>query len=264
MVELAISSFVTLFVVIDPLGMVPLFMSVMPGTNAAGRRKTALRGTLAASGILVVSAFAGSFVLDSLGITLAAFRIAGGILLLLAIDMVLARMGPPSHHGACRGNRGRPASRCGAGSVGDSADRRPRCVRFGHPTDGARRQRSAGDAYGDRRAARGHDHSFGSVAGGIENHGPAWQNRGRCAGSRIRDRVGGARHSAHRQRNRREFSVAGSRIVTPSYPNTLLTCRRAPQGAELPYKSSPPSGRAAWVRSAVPTTAARSAMSPGE
>ena len=94
MVELAISSFVTLFVVIDPLGMVPLFMSVVPGTNAAGRRKTALRGTLAASGILVVSAFAGSFVLDSLGITLAAFRIAGGILLLLAIDMVLARMGP--------------------------------------------------------------------------------------------------------------------------------------------------------------------------
>ena len=92
MLELAISSFVTFFVVIDPLGMVPLFMSVVPGTDAAVRRRTALRGTLAASGILVVSAFAGSFVLDKLGITLAAFRIAGGILLLLlAIDMVMAR-----------------------------------------------------------------------------------------------------------------------------------------------------------------------------
>ena len=95
MLELAISSFVTFFVVIDPLGMVPLFMSLVPGMDAAVRRKTALRGTLAASGILVVSAFAGSFVLDKLGITLAAFRIAGGILLLLlAIDMVLARMSP--------------------------------------------------------------------------------------------------------------------------------------------------------------------------
>ena len=95
MLELAISSFVTFFVVIDPLGMVPLFMSLVPGMDAAVRRKTALRGTLAASGILVVAAFAGSFVLDKLGITLAAFRIVGGILLLLlAIDMVLARMGP--------------------------------------------------------------------------------------------------------------------------------------------------------------------------
>lgn len=95
MLELAISSFVTLFVVIDPLGMVPLFMSVVPRSDAAVRRKTALRGTLAATGILVAAAFAGSFVLENLGITLAAFRIAGGILLLLlAIDMVLARMSP--------------------------------------------------------------------------------------------------------------------------------------------------------------------------
>jgi multiple antibiotic resistance protein len=95
MLELAISSFVTLFVVIDPLGMVPLFMSVVPSTDATVRRRTALRGTLAASGLLVVAAFAGGFVLKQLGITLAAFRIAGGVLLLLlAIDMVLARMGP--------------------------------------------------------------------------------------------------------------------------------------------------------------------------
>lgn len=95
MLELALSSFVTLFVVIDPLGMVPLFISVVPGADAAVRRRIALRGTLAASGILVVAAFAGSFVLEKLGITLAAFRIAGGVLLLLlAIDMVLARMSP--------------------------------------------------------------------------------------------------------------------------------------------------------------------------
>ena len=55
MLDLAISSFVTFFVVIDPLGMVPLFTSLVPGMDAAARRKTALRGTLAASGILVVS-----------------------------------------------------------------------------------------------------------------------------------------------------------------------------------------------------------------
>ncbi|MCB2106083.1 MAG: MarC family protein [Rhodobacteraceae bacterium] len=95
MLELAVSSFVTFFVVIDPPGMVPLFMSVVPGLDAAGRRRTAWRGTFAATVILIGAAFAGSFVLEKLGISLAAFRIAGGVLLLLlAIDMVLARMGP--------------------------------------------------------------------------------------------------------------------------------------------------------------------------
>ncbi|MDX2222608.1 MAG: MarC family protein, partial [Rhodospirillaceae bacterium] len=95
MFELAVSSFVTFFVVIDPPGMVPLFMSVVPGMDAAARRRTAIRGTLAATVILVAAAIAGGFVLEKLGITLAAFRIAGGVLLLLlAIDMVLARMSP--------------------------------------------------------------------------------------------------------------------------------------------------------------------------
>jgi multiple antibiotic resistance protein len=73
MLELAISSFVTLFVVIDPIGMVPLFMAVVPGTSAALRRKTAFRGTVGASGMLIAAAFAGGFVLDSLGIALSSF-----------------------------------------------------------------------------------------------------------------------------------------------------------------------------------------------
>lgn len=85
-------SFVTLFVIIDPIGCAAIFATLMRGAPDEQRRRVALRGTMIAGLLLLVFAFGGEWILDALGISLPAFRIAGGILLfLLATDMVFAR-----------------------------------------------------------------------------------------------------------------------------------------------------------------------------
>jgi len=92
MSELVFNSFVTLLVVIDPLGLSPIFAALTRGYAENRRRETAIRGTILGSAILFVFALAGDVLLGSLGITLPAFRIAGGVLLfLLALDMIFAR-----------------------------------------------------------------------------------------------------------------------------------------------------------------------------
>jgi len=83
--------FVTLLVVVDPVGTAVMFLALTPHVAMAHRRGMALRGTLIATGIILAFAFAGELLLDIMGISLAAFRIAGGLLLfLLATDMVFA------------------------------------------------------------------------------------------------------------------------------------------------------------------------------
>ncbi len=85
-------AFVTLFVVIDPPGCAPIFASLTPGTSALHRRQMALRATAVATAILLAFAFGGKPFLQALGISLDAFRIAGGVLLfLIAADMVFEK-----------------------------------------------------------------------------------------------------------------------------------------------------------------------------
>lgn len=92
MPELLITAFVTFFVVIDPIGQTPLFAGLTSHATPAERRGIALRGVTIAAGILIVFALGGEALLEALGIGLPAFRITGGLLLvLLAIDMVMAR-----------------------------------------------------------------------------------------------------------------------------------------------------------------------------
>ncbi|MDE0811366.1 MAG: MarC family protein [Alphaproteobacteria bacterium] len=92
MTEALISVFVTLFVVIDPIGVAPLFMSLTPTETAVERRKLALKGIGIGAAILFVFGIYGEILLETLGIGMPAFRIAGGILLvLLSIDMLMAR-----------------------------------------------------------------------------------------------------------------------------------------------------------------------------
>lgn len=87
-----ISAFVTLFVVIDPIGLAPIFIALTPGMTAAQRRAIAVRATLIAAGLLFLFAFLGEQVLGFIGISMPAFRIAGGILLFLtALDMLFER-----------------------------------------------------------------------------------------------------------------------------------------------------------------------------
>ena len=90
--ELLLHTFVTLFVVLDPVGIAPMFVALVHSDDEAYQRKMALRSTLIASSILLVFFFIGDALLRLLGIGLPAFRIAGGVLLfLLSIDMIFAR-----------------------------------------------------------------------------------------------------------------------------------------------------------------------------
>lgn len=83
---------VTLIVVIDPLSIVPFFVAVTRGMSESDYRRIAWRAPAIALGVLLAFAFLGEALLTALGISLAAFRIAGGALLfLLAIDMLFAR-----------------------------------------------------------------------------------------------------------------------------------------------------------------------------
>jgi multiple antibiotic resistance protein len=92
MPDVALQAFTTLFVVIDPLGLVPLLLALTVGVPAAERRRMALKGTLIATVILLGFALLGEPLLELLGIGLAAFRTAGGVMLLLiALEMVFAR-----------------------------------------------------------------------------------------------------------------------------------------------------------------------------
>ncbi|WP_195820376.1 MarC family protein [Roseobacter sp. MH60115] len=87
-----ITAFVTMFVVIDPIGLAPLFVALTQGMTNAARRRIALRATLI--GILILLAFAafGEALLSFIGISMPAFRVAGGILLFLtALDMLFER-----------------------------------------------------------------------------------------------------------------------------------------------------------------------------
>lgn len=90
--DLFIPAFVTLFVVMDPIGISPLFMALTQGRTARERRGIALRACGTAGLLLILFAFLGENVLNFLGISMPAFRISGGILLLLlALDMVFER-----------------------------------------------------------------------------------------------------------------------------------------------------------------------------
>lgn len=92
MIELFVSAIVTLFVVIDPPGCAPIFASLTGGASTAHRRAMAIRSVLTAGGILLFFAVLGQGLLAALGISLDAFRIAGGVLLfLIAAEMVFEK-----------------------------------------------------------------------------------------------------------------------------------------------------------------------------
>ena len=92
MSELLFNAFVTLIVVLDPLGLAPLFVGLTRGRSEAYKREAAIKGTALGTAILFCFALVGQGLLDALGIGFSAFRIAGGALLfLLSLDMVFAR-----------------------------------------------------------------------------------------------------------------------------------------------------------------------------
>ena len=91
-IDFLITSFVALFVIIDPVGLTPLFIALTRGMSAQARRKITIRAIGVSFFVLMVFALFGETVLGFVGISMPAFRIAGGILLFLtALDMLFQR-----------------------------------------------------------------------------------------------------------------------------------------------------------------------------
>ena len=87
-----ITAFATLFVVIDPPGLVPLFIALTQGMDNERRRAMAQRACIIATVMLMLFGLMGEALLGFIGISMPAFRIAGGILLFLtALDMLFER-----------------------------------------------------------------------------------------------------------------------------------------------------------------------------
>ncbi len=80
-VDYIVSAFVTLLVVVDPVGLAPTFLAVTEGLPPKARRHVGMRACVIAGVILAGTALIGHWLLNRLGITLPAFRIAGGLLL---------------------------------------------------------------------------------------------------------------------------------------------------------------------------------------
>lgn len=99
-----LSEFVTLFIVVNPVSALPVFLAVAAGFDAATQRRVALTAVLAAFVVLVLFIIGGGFVLEKMGISLRSFQIAGGIILfLIALDMVRgASYAPPAGASADR------------------------------------------------------------------------------------------------------------------------------------------------------------------
>lgn len=85
-------AFISLFVVIDPPGMMPVFMVLTEGTSRAHKRAMALRTVFVAGVVLMIFAFVGNEILDLFGISVSAFKVASGIMLfLIGAEMVFER-----------------------------------------------------------------------------------------------------------------------------------------------------------------------------
>ena len=95
MSELVSSGLVALsavFFVVDPIGVVPIFIAMTHGDSQREMRNTAWRASVVAFGLLIFFALFGTLLFKVLGVSLAAFRVAGGVVLLItALDMLRAR-----------------------------------------------------------------------------------------------------------------------------------------------------------------------------
>lgn len=90
--DLIFNAFVTLLVTIDPPGLAPLFLALTPGMDRAQRQQVAARASLIGFGVLALFAVAGTVIISVFGITLPAFRVAGGLLLFfIAFEMIFER-----------------------------------------------------------------------------------------------------------------------------------------------------------------------------
>lgn len=94
-IDTMLQEFITLWVVIDPIGTLPVFLAVTAGLSAAARRAVALQAVIVAFCVLLVFILVGQIVLEALGLGLASFQIAGGLVLLLFSLQMIFGPGKP-------------------------------------------------------------------------------------------------------------------------------------------------------------------------
>jgi multiple antibiotic resistance protein len=96
-VTLAIEVFVTLFVIMDPVGTIPIFLSLTRGRSRATVKRAAWQAVAVSFTVIVAFAFFGQRILDYLGISLPALQCAGGLLLLLvALELLTGKEEEPT------------------------------------------------------------------------------------------------------------------------------------------------------------------------
>jgi multiple antibiotic resistance protein len=92
LMEYTLLAFSSLFVIVDPLAVVPAFVAMTPNDAPAAQLRMARMACIVATGVLLLFALAGKWIFQLLGITLPAFQIAGSILLLrMSLDMLYAK-----------------------------------------------------------------------------------------------------------------------------------------------------------------------------
>ncbi len=92
MYEAFIAAFIALFVIVDPIGIAPVFAGLTQGTTTSHKRKMAIKGTVVGTLILVFFALIGESFLGALGISMDALRVSGGIMLfIIALEMVFEK-----------------------------------------------------------------------------------------------------------------------------------------------------------------------------
>jgi multiple antibiotic resistance protein len=91
--KLLITSFITLVVILDPVGNTPVYLALTRDAELKGRRRLADEAVPAAAAVIFVFAFFGEYILDYLGITVESLSVAGGILLgIVALDMMKGKL----------------------------------------------------------------------------------------------------------------------------------------------------------------------------
>lgn len=89
MLQERLNEFITLLIVVNPIAVLPVFLAVTGGYDAAAQRKVAILSVVTSFAVLLFFIIAGGFLLEKVGISLRSFQIAGGIILfLVALDMV--------------------------------------------------------------------------------------------------------------------------------------------------------------------------------
>lgn len=91
----ALKTFISLLVIVNPIGAIPLFISLTPHQDEAEKKRTARVAAIAVALVLLISAAVGEHLIRFFGISIASFQVGGGILVLLvAVSMLNAQVGP--------------------------------------------------------------------------------------------------------------------------------------------------------------------------